>query len=87
MSHLADPGLAADRMQVHPAAGYAGDVTPELACQWWQAGEAVLVDPAGIPWEDIAFPSTTYALQHYLADRETGAPHTHVTTLDRRSTR
>jgi sulfur dioxygenase len=29
---------------VQPAAGYAGDVTPELACQWWQSGEAVLVD-------------------------------------------
>jgi ADP-ribose pyrophosphatase YjhB (NUDIX family) len=49
--------------------------------------EAVLVEPADIPWEDIAFPSTTYALQHYLADRETGAIHTHVTTLDRRYTR
>ncbi|MDO8774318.1 MAG: rhodanese-like domain-containing protein [Burkholderiaceae bacterium] len=24
--------------------GYAGDVPPELACQWWQSGEAVLVD-------------------------------------------
>ena len=27
-----------------PAEGYAGDVTPETACQLWQAGEAVLVD-------------------------------------------
>ncbi|MEO8120901.1 MAG: rhodanese-like domain-containing protein [Rhodoferax sp.] len=27
-----------------PASGYAGDVSPQLACQWWQAGEAVLVD-------------------------------------------
>ena len=27
-----------------PAQGYAGDITPELACQWWQAGQAVLVD-------------------------------------------
>ncbi len=27
-----------------PAEGYAGDVSPQLACQWWQAGEAVLVD-------------------------------------------
>lgn len=27
-----------------PAEGYAGDVTPDLAYQWWQAGEAVLVD-------------------------------------------
>jgi rhodanese-related sulfurtransferase len=30
--------------EVRPAAGYAGDVSPELACRWWQAGEAVLVD-------------------------------------------
>lgn len=29
---------------IHPAEGYAGDVSPELACQWWQAGQAVLVD-------------------------------------------
>jgi rhodanese-related sulfurtransferase len=30
--------------QPRPAEGYAGDVTPELACRWWQQGEAVLVD-------------------------------------------
>jgi len=33
-----------DPDQPRPAEGYAGDVTPELACRWWQAGEAVLVD-------------------------------------------
>ena len=27
-----------------PAAGYAGDVSPELAYRWWKADEAVLVD-------------------------------------------
>jgi rhodanese-related sulfurtransferase len=27
-----------------PAAGYAGDVTPQLAAQWVASGEAVLVD-------------------------------------------
>lgn len=27
-----------------PAEGYAGDVSPELACRWWQEGQAVLVD-------------------------------------------
>ncbi len=27
-----------------PAQGYAGDVPPQLACAWWQAGDAVLVD-------------------------------------------
>ena len=24
--------------------GYAGNISPQVACQWWQAGEAVLVD-------------------------------------------
>jgi rhodanese-related sulfurtransferase len=33
-----------DRLAVRPAQGYAGDVTPELAWQWVQNGEAVLVD-------------------------------------------
>ena len=31
-------------LQVRPAQGYAGDVAPQLACQWWQHGDAVLVD-------------------------------------------
>lgn len=37
-------GAAAQAQTVRPADGYAGDVTPQLACAWWQAGEAVLVD-------------------------------------------
>ncbi len=31
-------------MEARAAAGYAGDVSPQLAYLWWQAGEAVLVD-------------------------------------------
>ena len=31
-------------LAARPAQGYAGDVSPQLAYQWWQAGEAVLVD-------------------------------------------
>ena len=31
-------------MQPRPAEGYAGDVTPQLAFEWWRKGEAVLVD-------------------------------------------
>src|SRR6187551_2471115 len=31
--------------------------------------DAMLVDAADIPWGDIAFPSTVFALQRYLADR------------------
>ena len=30
--------------QVQPAQGYAGNVPPQLAHDWWQSGEAVLVD-------------------------------------------
>jgi sulfur dioxygenase len=40
----ADPSSPPDRDQPRPAEGYAGDVSPDLACRWWQAGEAVLVD-------------------------------------------
>lgn len=29
---------------IRPAAGYAGDITPQTAHDWWQRGEAVLVD-------------------------------------------
>jgi len=31
-------------LTVQAAVGYAGDVSPQLAYQWWRAGEAVLVD-------------------------------------------
>ena len=31
-------------LQPRPADGYAGDVSPELACDWWRKGDAVLVD-------------------------------------------
>jgi rhodanese-related sulfurtransferase len=33
-----------DPLQPRPAEGYAGDVTPQLAFDWWQKGEAVLMD-------------------------------------------
>ena len=38
------PDRSSDASGVRPAQGYAGDVSPDLACRWWQAGEAVLVD-------------------------------------------
>jgi len=31
-------------LEARPAAGYAGDVSPQLAYKWWRSGEAVLVD-------------------------------------------
>ena len=30
--------------QARPAQGYAGDVPPQVAYEWWQRGDAVLVD-------------------------------------------
>jgi sulfur dioxygenase len=35
---------AADAHPAKPPEGYAGDISPQLACAWWQAGDAVLVD-------------------------------------------
>ena len=36
--------VSSEVLSVRPAQGYAGDVLPELAWQWVQSGEAVLVD-------------------------------------------
>ncbi|MEP6588438.1 MAG: rhodanese-like domain-containing protein [Polaromonas sp.] len=39
-----DSSPNASGLQVHPASGYAGDIPAQLAWQWVQSGEAVLVD-------------------------------------------
>ena len=36
--------MSSSDLGVTPAQGYAGDITPQLAHQWWQSGDAVLVD-------------------------------------------
>jgi ADP-ribose pyrophosphatase YjhB (NUDIX family) len=46
--------------------------------------EVALVRPAEIPWADIAFPSTDFALRRYLEDRAAGSDAHHFTTIDRR---
>jgi sulfur dioxygenase len=45
-NNAASTGSAGDSAleQARPAAGYGGDVSPQLAYRWWQAGDAVLVD-------------------------------------------
>ena len=43
-SGLRHDAQAVQPMQVQPAAGYAGDVSAQLAYQWFLSGEAVLVD-------------------------------------------
>ena len=43
LSGLADVTTSPDG-RVRPAEGYAGDIPPQLAFDWWKGGEAVLVD-------------------------------------------
>ncbi len=49
--------------------------------------EVKLVHPDELPWEDIAFPSTTFTLQRWLEDRAAGRDAHHFTEFDRRLTR
>jgi ADP-ribose pyrophosphatase YjhB (NUDIX family) len=46
--------------------------------------ESKLVTREEIPWDDIAFRSTRFALDHYFADRDSGSDATHTGTLTRR---
>lgn len=46
--------------------------------------EVRLVAPADVPWSELAFPSTEFALRHYLEDRTAGRQPHHFTTIDRR---
>jgi hypothetical protein len=46
--------------------------------------EVTLVEPARIPWEEIAFPSTDFTLRRYLEDKAAGREQHHFTTIDRR---
>jgi len=46
--------------------------------------EVALVAAADIPWSELAFPSTEFALQRYLEDRAAGREPHHFTTIDRR---
>jgi sulfur dioxygenase len=41
---LIQDSLDTAALQVQPASGYAGDISPALAFQWWQSGQAVLID-------------------------------------------
>jgi len=46
--------------------------------------DARLVDPADIPWDELAFPSTRFALQCFMQARGTAQPQPQLTTLARR---
>jgi ADP-ribose pyrophosphatase YjhB (NUDIX family) len=46
--------------------------------------EVELAAPEQIPWDELAFPSTEFALRRYLEDRAAGCEPHHFTTFDRR---
>lgn len=46
--------------------------------------EVTLLAPADIPWAELAFPSTEFALRRSLEDRSAGREPHHFTTIDRR---
>jgi ADP-ribose pyrophosphatase YjhB (NUDIX family) len=45
--------------------------------------EVMLLAPGEIPWGELAFPSTEFALRRYLEDRASGREPHHFTTIDR----
>ena len=47
--------------------------------------EAILVAPSAIPWNDIAFRSTDFALRRYLEDKAAGQERHHFHTIDQRA--
>jgi ADP-ribose pyrophosphatase YjhB (NUDIX family) len=46
--------------------------------------EVKLVDASEIPWDDLAFPSTEYALRRFVEDRAAGVERHHVAEMQRR---
>ncbi len=46
--------------------------------------EVKLVTEDEIPWDDVAFPSTEFALRNYLADRRAGVEKHHIGAMPRR---
>ncbi len=48
--------------------------------------ECALFDEADIPWQDLAFYSTSLTLQHYFADRKTGRFPLHKQVIQRKDT-
>jgi ADP-ribose pyrophosphatase YjhB (NUDIX family) len=49
-----------------------------------ESTEVKLVDEKDIPWSDLAFPSTEYALRRFIEDRAAGVERHHVAEMQRR---
>ena len=60
---------------------YRGRLTNPNYCAGDESLEVVLLDAEDIPWQDLAFRSVTLCLEHYLADRASGAFGFHESAL------
>ena len=58
-------------------------LTPHFATTH-ESLEVKLVEESEIPWDDLAFPSTEYALRRYVEDRAAGVERHHVAEMHRR---
>jgi ADP-ribose pyrophosphatase YjhB (NUDIX family) len=58
-------------------------LTPHFATTH-ESLEVKLVDESEIPWDDLAFPSTEYALRRFVEDRAAGLDRHHVAEMHRR---
>jgi len=58
-------------------------LTPHFATTH-ESTEVKLVEEREIPWDDLAFPSTEYALRRYVEDRAAGVQRHHVAEMHRR---
>src|SRR3954470_16162468 len=58
-------------------------LTPEFGVTH-ESLEVRLVDERDIPWEQLAFPSTEYALRRFIEDRAAGVERHHVAEMHRR---
>jgi hypothetical protein len=47
--------------------------------------ESKLVEEQDVPWDEIAFPSTEFALRRYFEDRRAGRQNHYFTEFDRRT--
>jgi len=52
-----------------------------------ESSETMLIDPADIPWDEIAFPTIWHSLRFWLADREAGTRGFHSLDLTQRPRR
>ena len=58
-------------------------LTPEFGVTH-ESLEVKLIDASEIPWDDLAFPSTEFALRRFVEDRKAGIDRHHVAQMQRR---